>query len=205
MAQMKRIGGTPQPAPAGVLNEWLPFFEGPVVDRVQHLVERERHRQRGEAGEKPRERRKQPLQQREQRRKHQREHGERIPGEERSLALLRLGNRKFVLDEKNPAPVTPRFARDPRERMVQRVLLVKPPQEGDGRRVQHVAVKEILDERVDQADGDERDDAFPGRREELRGPNVRHEEPQGGEQARQGRQDGENKEREGKFFRFHFR
>jgi len=61
---------------------------------------------------------------------------------------------------------------------VQRVLAVEPSQERDRRLVQDVAVKDVLDEAVDEAERDERRDAVPDGSQDLRLPDVGHDEPE---------------------------
>src|SRR5687768_14185478 len=130
MSEVKAVDRPPESSPRLMFDERRPFLKRPVIDRVQHLIERHGGCERREPTKEPRKRRKEQVEQRKRGRHEQRKRSECIPGEERSLALLLFDDWKFVLNKKHAPPVPRGFARDARQRVVQRVLPVQPLQTG---------------------------------------------------------------------------
>ena len=129
----------------------------------------------------------------EERRQDSRKDRHRIPWKEQGFALFRRDDWKFVLDEHNAPAAAPRLLADAGQRVMPGVLTVKPPQPQDCRLVQHIAVEDILQEAVDQAEREKRRASFPGRGKELVRPDARGQQPQrgaqGGERDRHGEQE----------------
>src|ERR1035438_10422027 len=99
--------------------------------------------------------------------------------------LVILQYRVLVLDEHQALAVTGALSGDPGEGVVQRVLAVKPPQQGNRRLVEDIAVEDILDEAVNEADRKECQNAVPDRKHELGLPHGRKQNPQGPKENRQ--------------------
>ena len=179
VAQVEAVGPPPERTPPRVLDERLPSFERPVLDGMHELIEDERRGQGGKAGKEPGIRGKKPLQQLVQRRQNAAEGHQGVPWEEGRLMLVRINDGVLVLYEHDPLPVAGGLPRDARERVVLRVLPVKPAKYGDRRLVEHIAVEDEFHEAVEEAQGEESGDPFPNRGQYLRLPDPGEDELQG--------------------------
>ena len=129
VAQVEAVNHAPEPAEDAVLDERRPALEGPVLDGVENFVERNGERDRGEAAEEPGDRGRQRLQHNQERREQDGEDRQRIPREERRLALLRSRDRVDVFDIRHLAARRGVALADAGERVVERVLLVEAAEE----------------------------------------------------------------------------